>query len=103
LKLDLGLSDSSTYCLFNKQTLEITYILKDGLKNNLDGGIAFWPKFIYNDSILIDYKDAFSLLNIIRKKYPIDIKEKNSKPLNQFEMMARNLTETSNPVLIIFK
>ena len=41
LKLDFGLSDSSTFFIFNKSTLEITHLENDGFKNDLDDGITF--------------------------------------------------------------
>lgn len=103
LKLDFGLSDSSTYCLFNKQTLETTHLENDGFKNDMDGKISFWPKYIFNDSVLIDYKDAFELLNFIRKTQSIAKNDSNNNTPDQFKTMIGKLTETSNPVLIVIK
>ena len=29
-------------------------------------GIRFWPKYIYNDNILVDYVDAFKFLSMLK-------------------------------------
>lgn len=103
LKFNLGLSDSSKFCIFNKQTEETTFLEQHGFKNDLDGGITFWPKYIYNDSILVDYEDAFILLKMINKNQSTGSKETNSKISDKLELLRKGLTETSNPVLIVLK
>lgn len=101
IKFNLGLSDSNKFCIFNKQTEETTFLEQHGFKNDLDGGITFWPKYIYNDSILVDYVDAFALLQMINKKQSITSKETNSKMSDKLELLREGLTETSNPILIV--
>ena len=71
--------------------------------NDLDYGIDFWPEKIYKDSILIDYIDAFKLLDIIDKKQVGVSKETDMNKLNKFRSLKKQLTETSNPVLMIVK
>jgi hypothetical protein len=81
-----GVADSSKYCLFNKKSAETTIIEDVGFKNDIDGGIRFWPEYIYNDNILVDYVDAF---NLLKKIIPADLRSR--------------ISETSNPVLMILK
>ncbi|MFZ0282209.1 MAG: 6-bladed beta-propeller [Bacteroidales bacterium] len=103
LKFNLGISDSSKFCIFNKQSEETTFLEQHGFKNDLDGGITFWPKYVYNDTVLVDYEDAFNILKRINKKQPIGLKEPNNKISDKFEKLGKGLTETSNPVLIVLK
>jgi hypothetical protein len=81
-----GVADSSKYCIFNKKSNETTIIQDVGFKNDIDGGIRFWPEYIYNDTILVDYVDAF---NLLKKIIPADLRSR--------------ISETSNPVLMILK
>lgn len=93
VKFNLGLSDSTKLCIFNKKTLETTFLNKNGFENDLDNGVTFWPKYIYQDSILVDYQDAFKLLELLDKKL-IPESEK---------ILTKGLTKTSNPVVIVLK
>lgn len=101
LKFNLGISDSSKYCTFNKQTGEITFLKINGFKNDLDGGLPFWPKYIYNDTILIDYADAFNLLRAINRRQHPGEKETYNNLSVKIENLVKNITETSNPILIV--
>jgi hypothetical protein len=93
MKFRLGLVDSTKLCVFNKQTAETTFLEGNGFINDLDSGITFWPKYIYHDSLLVDYQDAFKLLETI-KKDPIFGSE---------GMLSKGLSESSNPVVIVVK
>lgn len=103
LRLDLGLSDSSKFGIYDKKSLETNFLQNNGFKNDLDYGIDFWPKYIYNDKTLVDYIDAYKLLSMIHGKQSIDLKDRNTGLLNPFEKLEKELTETSNPVLIVLK
>ena len=89
--------------LFNKQSSEVVFPENKGFLNDIDEGPVFWPKEIYKDSILIDYVDAFKFLDFINKKLDGEPKETDRLKLNQFSALKRQLTETSNPVLMISK
>lgn len=80
-----GISNSTMHVIFNKRTNDVS-ILKDDVFINDLGSIGFWPKYIINDKILVDYVDAFDLLKRI---IPSNLRSK--------------LTETSNPVLVVLK
>ncbi len=99
--LSQGLSDSSKYFIYNKQSGEISFLKNAGLNNDLDGTIAFWPKYIYKDSILVDHIEAFKLLEMIKKKGNAGI---NIFPnFQNLQKIKDGLSETSNPVLIILR
>jgi hypothetical protein len=98
-----GVGDSSKNCIFNKQSARTTIIEDEGFKNDIDGGIRFWPKYIYNDNILVDYVDAFKFLNMINNRASNSLKEQGGNRNDQLAILTKNLTETSNPVIIVIK
>jgi hypothetical protein len=95
-KIDYGLTDSSKYCICNKQTAETTMIGEKGFKNDIDGGLQFWPRYIYNDNTMVDYVDALRFLSMLKKR-------ENNNRSDQLEILEKNLTETSNPIIIVLK
>jgi hypothetical protein len=82
-----------------------TTILKDkGFFNDLDEGISFWPRYVYNDNVMVDYIDAFELIMIIKKKQRETPRNKKRKrQYEEFDKLAGQLDEFSNPVLMILK
>jgi len=93
LHLNLGLDDSSRFCIYDKHTSETVFLNKNGFINNLDNGNPFWPKYVYNDSILVDYQSANKFLNAINK----------NQVTGSSEILSRKLTELSNPILVVLK
>ena len=65
--------------------------------------MAFWPKYVFNDNILVDHIDALYLLNHIREMQSGQSKEKSKAISTQLSNLGKQLTELSNPVLIILK
>lgn len=86
IEFSCGISNLRKYATFNKKTNSVTFLQDNVFKNDLGGGIGFWPKQITDDNLLVDYVDAFDLL---KKTIPSNLRSK--------------LTETSNPVLMILK
>jgi hypothetical protein len=103
VKFFRGITDSSMQVIFDKRTAEVTIIKDNVFSNDIDGGLDFWPRQIVNDKILIDYVDAFDLLKRI-KKMQAESKAKKGKnvPIKLLNL-GKQLTETSNPVLIILR
>jgi hypothetical protein len=103
VKITVGLTDSSLYAAYDKKKHELKILENNGFKNDLDGGMNFWPKYIYNDNILVSYIDAFDLMKII-KKIQLEAKQRKGKNIApQLLYLSKQLTETSNPVLMILK
>ena len=102
-----GLTDSTTYALFNKKTFNLTFLKESGLNNDLTGGKPFWPRKILNNNVLVDYIDAFKLLkniNEIQLEAKTKTKTKKGKTVpTSLLNISKGLTETSNPVLMILR
>lgn len=104
VRLALGLTDSSFHYIFHKQTSETAILDNNGFKNDLDGGKSFWPKYIYNnENILVDYSNAFELLNYMRNINSKELREKFGEKYDRLEKIVNELDEMSNPVLIILR
>lgn len=103
VSLKMGLSDSSKSIIFNKRTSQLTFLKSTKIENDIDGGLSFWPKIVTEDSILIDYANAMEIKNA-KPNIPSDkLTESAYKLHEQFIIMTNNLTETSNPVIIVLK
>ena len=89
--------------IFNKQTKELTVLEDKGFIDDIKGLATFWPKLIFNDSILIDYIDAYKLLQILNSNKPGDLTDLSKHTAKQIQTLKATLTETSNPVLMIVK
>jgi len=96
-----GISTNKIRWIFNKQTKELAVLKDAGFKDDYYGLASFWPKSVYNDSILIDYIDAYKLVEILNRK----ISGYSAGSVKDFTQMKtylnENITETSNPILMI--
>jgi hypothetical protein len=95
-----GFSRARSHCIFEKKSSEVIFISDNSFTNDLDGGPAFWPEYIYKDNVLVDAVDALTLLKKIN-----EMKEKSSgngsKIPEPLETLSRQITENSNPVLMV--
>jgi hypothetical protein len=99
IDLNWGLTRKTSKCIYNKLTNE-TITSDNGFANDIDMGLPFWPKYIYQDSILVDQTDALTLIKRIKE---IKSGNPNSRITEQLELLSQQLTENSNPVLIVLK
>lgn len=58
LTLRWGVTEKVQYILFNKRNGGIKNVGSDGLKNDVDGGIPFFPQFIKEDGTKVMYVSA---------------------------------------------
>jgi hypothetical protein len=95
-------TDSPILAIFNKSGRELVFLEHEeagryGMVNDLDGGLAFWPRRVYNDSVMIDYLDAYEIVEY----YENHSEDASMKPF--FRDMAENLNINDNPVLVVTK
>jgi hypothetical protein len=74
-----------------------------GIKNDIDGGINFMPRYNVNDTLIASWFEAFEL-----KMYVASESFKNSTPKypekkKELEELAASLDENDNPVLMLVK
>jgi len=85
----------TSYFLFDKRTMKTSVVYDDtdnriGFKDDIAGGIEFWPRFVFGEKTLISYANSISLI-----EYPYS---NMSKELSD---IVSNLKEDSNPVIMI--
>lgn len=98
IKLWWNISDSISNSVYDKSSGRLTILKNGGFTNDIDGGMDFWPEKIINDKLLIDYTDSFDLLRWVATN-PLAESGKS----DHLREVTKNLTETSNPVLIILE
>jgi len=97
--LGKGVTDARICAIFNKTNGSVTFLKDNLFINDLDGGPAFWPRQIFDDSILVAYIDAFNLL----KENPGALKRKDNYATIKLNNLKKQLNETSNPVIMLVR
>ena len=83
--------------VFNKNTGELKLLNQPekaqlGFKNDLDGGMAFWPNYISSDGKMVSFCNAQDFL---------DYYESLEDPSLEIKRLAANLSPDSNPIIVI--
>jgi hypothetical protein len=90
-------TNQDVYGIFDKQNSQLKLLLHPipalrGLKNDLDGGIPFWPKSISSNGEMVDWRQAYKF---------IEHAEKLSDPDESFLNILQSIDEDDNPIVII--
>jgi hypothetical protein len=103
INLAWGLSDSTSFCIYDKNNSKFTVLKDNGFADDINGGPVFWPKSICDDNTLVDNVDAFTLLKYIKAGQAGSSGEKGRKTSTRFEELGKRIDENSNPVLIVLR
>jgi len=101
VNLAWGLSDSVSYCIYDKKNARITVLKDDGFTDDINGGPAFWPLSIGDNNTLVDYEDAFTFLQKIKTGKSGRSGENAGKISQELEALGNSIDESSNPVVVI--
>ena len=87
----------NVYGVFNKNTGELKLLNqpekgKQGFKNDLDGGMVFWPNYISSDGKMVSFCNTQDFL---------DYYETLEDPSPEIKRLATNLPPDSNPIIVI--
>jgi len=98
----LGIYDKFTEELVFAEPLKSDdKLTNDGLFNDFDGGVNFYPKFAVNDSTLAMGVDAYQLKEHVASKAFKNSTPKYPEKKKELQKLANNLSENDNPVLIL--
>lgn len=91
------ITNNNIYGIYDKDKRQLHFLFQPipgvrGLKNDLDGGIPFWPKSISSDFQKLDYYHAATFL---------ELAEKVENPDQSFLEFVQTCSEEDNPVVII--
>ena len=96
-------ADGYLYGYYNKRTNNATVIGDKGFRNNIDGGLPFFPKYVYNDSILVDYVSAFTLREHVLNGNATEMKRLYGQKYDDLVNLVNNLDDESNPIVVMVK
>lgn len=78
-----------------------TTVLEDGvLKNDLDGGMPFYPDLLVDDRYLVQVMDAFEFSLWLESDHFKNFSDDPEKK-EEFRALAEKLTENDNPVIVV--
>jgi hypothetical protein len=93
--------DGELCAFFDKRTGETKVANESGFTNDLDGGLPFFPKYVYNDEVLVDYVDAYVLKEHVASLGPTEMTRLYGDNYTRLAALAESLEEDSNPVMIM--
>lgn len=82
-------SERLTRVLFDKERAEAKSLIGK-IENDIDGGIAFWPQYVSRDGKMVAVIQAIDFIDAAKQSNSARMKE-----------IATNLTEESNPVIML--
>ena len=88
---------------YNKQSNGVKVIGEDGFQNNIDGGLPFFPKFVYDDNILVSWVTAFDLREHVLNGNVSEKRRLYGQKYDDLVKLANSLDDQSNPVVVIVK
>lgn len=96
-----GISPNKTMWIYNKRTRELVRLKDKGFVDDYYELATFWPRSVFNDSVLIDYIEAYKMHEILKNKnseFFINLGKSNSEKIMA---LKNDLKEISNPILMI--
>ena len=93
----VNFTNQDVYGIFDKQNHTLEFLLQPipgvrGLKNDLDGGIPFFPKTVSSTGKMLDWHQAYRF---------IELAEKLPNPNESFLQVLRSIDEDDNPIVVI--
>jgi hypothetical protein len=103
LKLAWGYSDSVLCCVYDKHREKIRMLPEEGFRNDIDGGIRFWPDMMFKDSVMVVLRNSsFFLENKESIHKAVTGSVQNEQQMAKIMQLYKELDENSNPVAILF-
>ena len=96
-------SNRLLYGFHNKSGNLSKVIGHQGFQNDIDGGLSFFPKYIFNDSILVDYVIANDLHEHVLNSNEAKMKKQYGKNYDDLVKLLNNIEDKSNPIVILVK
>jgi len=103
VNLAWGLSDSVSYCIYDKANSRLTVLKDNGFTDDINGGPSFCPLSMGDNNTLVDYKDAFIFLQKIKASNSGTSGENAGKTSQKLAELGKRIDEGSNPVLMVVR
>lgn len=99
--LSFSWKQKTHHTIYNKQTRQLTNLGTEGLTNDIDGGLPFFPKAMDTDGTLISWVEAEAFReHILSQDYQTQ-KTRYGQAFENIWTLANQLKEDDNPVLLI--
>jgi len=95
--------NDSLYGYYNKKSNSIKIIGDQGFQNDIDGGLPFFPKYVYDDHILVDYVNAFTLREHVLNGNAAEMKKLYGKKYDDLVKLVNSIDDESNPIVVMVK
>jgi len=89
------------YGYYNKHNNSVKIIGVEGFQNDIDGGLPFFPKYIYKDSILVDYVNSFTLREHVLKGNATEMRRLFGQKYDDLVKLVNSIDDESNPIVVI--
>ena len=94
---------NSLYGYYNKYDNSVKIIGQDVFQNDIDGGLPFFPKYVYNDNILVDYVNAFTLREHVLNGNTTETRRLYGQKYDDLVKLANSIDDESNPIVVMIK
>jgi hypothetical protein len=101
LNVSKGWTNTFYHCIYNKKKSETITLKENGFINDIDGGMNFWPQYVNSDTTLISYIEAYEFLAFLNNKLANGTDSTENDKLVHWRTLKSQLTETSNPIVMI--
>ena len=91
------------YGYFNKPSNIAKVIGDQGFQNNIDGGMPFFPKYVYNDNILVDYVNAFELQEHVLNSNASEMRRLYGQKYDDLVKFVNSLDDDANPIVVLIR
>ena len=89
------------YAYYNKSGKQVKVIGDQGFQNNIDGGLPFFPKYVYNDSILVGYVNTYDLHEHLLKSNTTEMRNLYGQKYDDLLKLTKSLDEEANQVVVL--
>ena len=92
------------YGVTSKSTLETKILENDGFRNDIDGGLPFFPKRVLNDNSFLSWVKAYELReHVLKNSNAAEMRRLYGQKWDDLVKLANSLHDESNDVLIMVK
>jgi len=91
------------YAIYAKHSGYLKMIGESGFRNVLDGGLPFFPRYVFNDSILVDWVDAYDLREKVLNADAAEMHKLYGQKFDDLLKLAKNLNDNSGTVLVMVR
>ena len=91
------------YGFVDKHTLAVKIIGDNGFYNDIDGGLPFFPKYVYNGNVMVNYVQAFELREHVLNGNAAEMRRLYGQKYDDLVKSVNSIDDESNPIVVMVK